>query len=286
MRFITSILIFSMFFLFSAVSIAFQTDGFLMPYDVIVDSSSGDIYVSNMNGGFDVKNANGFISKLKPDGTVDTMRFIGSGGNGRAMHSPKGMAIIDSRLYVADINLLRVFDLKTGKFLYNINFGKFDVRHFVGLVKGPKGALYVTDASLNTIYKVDVAKQHEVSIFASGNFLNTPHGICFDAIRQSFIVVGNGGSVSVLDIGGKRRIFPAIKVSALEGCAVDSNDNIYVSSGTFNDVFQITKNFALYGFVLGRQKPAGIAFRPNKNDLLVVSTAANSVQSVSVSVLK
>src|SRR5690606_27487599 len=56
----------------------------------------------------------GFISRITPDGVVATLKWIESGKNKVKLDSPKGMAILDDRLWVADIDDVRIFDRKTG----------------------------------------------------------------------------------------------------------------------------------------------------------------------------
>lgn len=276
-------IVFLLIALFPHSSLAFTTTGFQEPYGAVIDGQNGYIYVSNMNGGYDLKNANGFISRLKMDGTVDVMRYIGGAASGKTLHSPKGMEIVEGRLYVADIDNLRVFDLKNEKFLYNINFGDFPIQHLVDVELGPDGALYVTDGPGNAIYRIDVAKQHEVTLFASGDFLGQPHGICWYPARQLFIVAGWGsGQFTEFDRSGKRQILPAIFLSELEGCVSDGLGNVYVSSKSLGTVFQVTPDFALFGFALGQMMPAGLAYDKAGNQVFVVSIESNTIQSFPV----
>jgi len=267
--------------IFTSVSaLAFTTTGFQEPYGVVVDEKDGYIYVSNMNGGYDLKNGNGFISRLNMDGTVDEMRYIGGASKGKTLHSPKGMEVVDGRLYVADIDKLHVYELKRNKFIYNVNFGDFPVKHLVDVALGPDGALYVTDSPGNAIYRIDVAKQHEVTLFASGDILGQPHGICWYPARQIFIVAGWGsGQLTEFDRSGKRQILPSIFLSGLEGCVSDNYGNIYVSSKSLGTVFRITSDFALFGFALGQLMPAGLAFHTAENSVIVASLEGNTVKA-------
>lgn len=262
---------------------AFQATGFQQPYGVTVDAVGGYIYVSNMNGGYDLKDANGFISRLNKDGTVDTLRYFGGEASGKTLHAPKGMAVVESRLYVADIDLLRVYELKTGKFLYNINFGTLPIKHLFNIAVGPEGALYVTDAPGNAVYRIDVAKQHEVSLFASGDFLAQPRGICWFPPRQIFVVASwSTGQLVEFDKAGKRQILPAVTVGEPESCAADSGGNFYITSKTLDAVFQVTNDFALYAFALSQQEPSGLAFDAAGKQLIVVTSDSNSIQSFDV----
>src|SRR5262245_27427049 len=50
-------------------------------------------FVSNINGESEAKDNNGFISRLKADGSVDSLQFIAGGRNKVTLNAPKGMAI-------------------------------------------------------------------------------------------------------------------------------------------------------------------------------------------------
>ena len=45
---------------------------------------------------------NGFISRLRPDGTVLTLKWIDGNKEGVTLNAPKGMALHGDRLYVTE----------------------------------------------------------------------------------------------------------------------------------------------------------------------------------------
>lgn len=88
--------------------------GFATPESVLHERV-GDVYlVSNINGAPVEKDGNGFISKLSPEGDVLELRWIDGAADGVTLNAPKGMAIDDELLYVADIDCVRLFELETG----------------------------------------------------------------------------------------------------------------------------------------------------------------------------
>ena len=111
------------------LALAFTTTGFANPFGVAIDPASGYIYVSNVNGSLDAKLDNGYISRLKADGSVEQMRFINGADQGVELNAPKGMAIIGEQLYVADIDVLRVFHLGTGRVLTPVKFDSKELKH-------------------------------------------------------------------------------------------------------------------------------------------------------------
>jgi len=262
---------------------AFSVSGFQNPYGVAVDQKTGFIYVSNVNGTQIARDDNGFISRLKGDGTIDQLRFIDAASKQITLHAPKGMAIRETTLYVADIDKLHAFDLNTGKLLFDVNFGDLPVQHFYDVVLGPDDALYVTDGPANIVYRVDVPRMHEVTTFISGGDLGQPHGICWYAPRQVFLVAGwSSGQLLAFDRAGKRQPLPAILLRTLEGVATADLGNIYVASASLSAVYRVAPNFGLNSFGLGIVSPAGVAFHKAGNDVVVASFDGNTVQSLPV----
>src|SRR5687767_14279616 len=68
-------------------------DGFSGPEAVRYDPEQDVYFVANFNGPSGEADDNGFISRLRPDGTIETLRFIAGGANGVTLHAPRGMAI-------------------------------------------------------------------------------------------------------------------------------------------------------------------------------------------------
>src|SRR3989441_12055605 len=87
--------------------------GFLTPESVLYDSAQDVYFVSNINGSPTAKDNNGFISRVRPDGAVENLKFIEGGHNGVTLHAPKGMALRGDTLWVADIDVVRAFDART-----------------------------------------------------------------------------------------------------------------------------------------------------------------------------
>jgi hypothetical protein len=259
---------------------AFTVTGLSNPYGIVVDAKTGYIYVSNMNGAPDAKDGNGFISRLKGDGTLDQQKFIAGGTPKVALSAPKGMAIAGTTIYVADIDKLHAFDVATGAFLFDVNFGTLPVQHFYDIRLGTDGALYVADGPGNTIYRVDIPKQHEVTTYVSGESLGQPHGLTWFPVRQSWVVAGwSSGQVTAYDKVGHRQPFPPIFLRTLEGIDADESGNMFVASTGLSALYRIAANFALYGFQLRVVSPGGVAYHKASDQLLVAFPEGGTVQS-------
>jgi hypothetical protein len=89
-------------------------EGLATPESVLYDAETDTYLVSNINGAPLDKDNNGYIAEFAPDGKVVNAKLIEGGKNKVTLNAPKGSAIKDGVLYVADIDTVRMFDRKTG----------------------------------------------------------------------------------------------------------------------------------------------------------------------------
>lgn len=89
--------------------------GFMTPECVVWDKAADVYLVSNIHGHSLHKDDNGFISRVRPDGTVEALKWIDGTKEEVTLHAPKGMAIMRDSLWVTDIDVVRQFDLKSGR---------------------------------------------------------------------------------------------------------------------------------------------------------------------------
>ena len=82
--------------------------GFSSPEGVAA-APGGGYFISNVAGDATTKDGEGWISILSEDGEVIEMRFA------EGLDAPKGMAVLDDVLYIADIDQVRMIDAKTGE---------------------------------------------------------------------------------------------------------------------------------------------------------------------------
>ena len=103
------------------LELAWEISGFKNPESVIYDEVSDILFVSNVNGSPVEKDGNGYISKVLLDGTVLSNQWV------IGLNAPKGLAIYDGTLYVADIDTLVVIDIASGTISnsYQVDDAKF-----------------------------------------------------------------------------------------------------------------------------------------------------------------
>lgn len=118
---------------------------FRAPESAIYDADTKYIYVANINGNSSEKDGNGFISRVKPDGTIDNLQWS------KGLHAPKGMAIHKGKLFVSDVDALVSIDLATGKQLQR--YSHTDAVFLNDVAVSRDGTVYVSDSRTNKIYK-------------------------------------------------------------------------------------------------------------------------------------
>ncbi len=263
---------------------AFTTGGFTNPYGVAVDTRTGFIFVSNVNGSLDAKDDNGFISRLKGDGSIESLRFIDGANKSIDLNAPKGMAVVGTTLYVCDIDKLRAYDTTYGNLLFDVNFGNLPVQHFYDVKVGPDGALYLADGPGNRIYRIDLAKQHEVTTFVAGDSLGQPHSLTWYTAKQVFAVAGwSSGQITAYTRSGKMRPLPAVFLRTLEGMDADDKGNLYVASTGLAAIYRIDLGFALNSFNTGIDSPSGVAFHKAGSEILTASFNGGTIESIKIS---
>lgn len=181
-----------------------SVDGFRSPESALHDSLQDIYFVSNINGGPLAKDDNGFISRVRPDGVVENLKFIEGAHNGVTLNAPKGLALAGDTLWVADIDVLRAFDAKTGAPLDSISLATLGAVFLNDVAVAPTGAVYVTDTGIrfddvgnilhpgpDRIFRIGPDRQ--VTVAARGDTLGRPNGIALDAAGKRFIVVPLAG---------------------------------------------------------------------------------------------
>ena len=144
-------------------------EGFLTPESVVVDPATGQAYVSNMATPpetYWADTGKGFISRLRPDGTLDALRWVES-TEAFVLNQPKGMAIHDGKLYVADNTRVLVIDLADARPLAALEVA--GARRLNDMATDGQ-AVYVSDTGTGNILRLDPSGQgrHELVAHVDG----------------------------------------------------------------------------------------------------------------------
>src|SRR5258708_32048926 len=181
--------------------------GFSTPESVLHDSTQDIYFVSNINGSPTAKDNNGFISRVRPDGAIENLKFIEGGRAGVTLNAPKGLAVTGDTLWVTDIDVVRSFNARTGVPLDSF---KLDSAVFLNDVTvASTGAIYITDTGIrfddvgNVLHPgpdrvFRIGPDRKVTVAARGDSLGWPNGITVDPVGKRFIIVSFGPTKSVL----------------------------------------------------------------------------------------
>jgi len=263
-------------------------EGFLTPESVLYDSTQDIYFVSNINGSPTAKDGNGFISRLRPDGAVENLKFIEGGHNGVTLNAPKGLALAGDTLWVADIDAVRAFDAKTGAPLDTISLAALGAVFLNDIAIAQTGALYITDTGIkfddvgNVLHPgpdriFRIGPDRRVTEAARGDTLGRPNGIALDPVGKRFIVVEFGGkSVLAWKPMDKAPAVIAKGAGGFDGVVV-AGGKIYVSSWTDSTVatYETGQEVKL---ITGVPSPADIGYDGKRNRLLIPIFTGNRVE--------
>jgi len=233
------------------------------PQNIIADE--GQVYyIANANGDPGTRENKGFISKTDHEGKITELHFIHGGQESVTLHSPKEMAIIGSTLYVADLDVVRGFNKKTGDPLVTIPFSQFHAESLTGLTADSHGNLYVSDADSNTIFRIIPPQDHSIMLFVQNASLSHPHGLAVHPRNGHLMGVGwEDGKIFEIDEKG---IIHELFVNSffsggfynLDGIDFDRYGIMYVSDLTAGKVWRIRANKKKQAIAEFLLSPSGI----------------------------
>ena len=163
--------------------------GFAFPESVAYDSQAKVLYVSQFGSELKPaeKDGKGRISKVSLTGKILEEQFLPAPGG--TLNKPKGLWVEGNRLWVTDIDVVWVFDLKTRR------GAKVDLPgiQFANDVAVRANVMYVSDNRADRLYRVEPADFLEkgdpkVTLVFSGKSVN-PNGL-YPARDGSLLMVG------------------------------------------------------------------------------------------------
>ena len=173
--------------------------GFGDPECVRWDPAQDVYFVSNVAGFGSKKDNNGYISRIPAATLADAGVFVQGGKDGVELHAPKGMAIQGDTLWVADIDVVRGFDKRTGRPVGTIDFRPLRPVMLNDLAVGPNGVLRVTDTGIWMVWEgnvhsgpdriFEVGPGHAITTIANSLWLRQPNGVAWDSTAKRWVVV-------------------------------------------------------------------------------------------------
>ena len=179
-----------------------EVTGLEAPESVTYDSKQKVFYVSNIVGTPTDKDNNGYISKVDEKGKIITQKWI------TGLHAPKGMGIYNGKLYIADIDVVAVADIASGKI--EKTFPAEGATFLNDVAVSSKGDVYISDTfEGNSIYRI---QNDKIELWLKDEKLNFPNGLF---VKGNDIIVASWGEMtnSETEAGVKGKL---IKVSVAD----------------------------------------------------------------------
>ncbi|WP_417382451.1 SMP-30/gluconolactonase/LRE family protein [Gimesia sp.] len=217
----------------------------------------------------------GYVSLLNPDGSVHTTKWIGATRDGLTLNHPLGSAIHNGTLYTADIDVVRTFDLATGKpgKAYPVEGSTF----LNGIAVNKEGTIFVSNSRPEfRVYKITA--DGKVSLFVDGAPLNIPNGVAID--QDGNVVVVNVGDNDVMTFDPANG-----KLIRTEHAAEGGNDGLvilpdgtkYVSSVRFGSVSKISPGKPAEVIASGIPSAASMGYDSKHKQLIIPMNNNNAV---------
>lgn len=257
------------------------------PESALYDAQQDVWFVSNINGESLTKDGNGFISRIKPDGSVER-RDWASG-----LDAPKGMAILGEQLWVSDIDQMRIFNVRTGAAIGTVDLSGQGATFLNDVTLGPDSAVYVTDTGLkpdargnmshpNTDKVFRISQDRRVTVALNSDRLVRPNGIVWDDIQKQFVIVPFGGdSIRAWQPGSQDVQTLATGPGQFDGVILTRDGRILISSQSTASILEL-RDGQLVEVLTHLPGAADIGYDGKREVIAVPLTGANRVELYSL----
>lgn len=241
---------------------------FRTPESVVHDPARNTIYVSNINKQSGAqKDGDGFISRLGTDGQIEELYWVSG------LNDPKGTALHNNVLYVADVDEIVAISTQSGSVL-----GKYradNARDLNGIAVDENGTVFVTDSDQRRIYQLQNGR---VSVWMDNTRRENPNGIYKDGNRM-IVAFMNSGKVRLLNPDTKNFTDWTDGIKSADGIAAAGDGNFLVSSWD-GEIFYVNsngKNWSVLNTQGQNMNTADISYADRLGILLVPTFRDNRV---------
>jgi hypothetical protein len=269
----------------AAVALDITNAGFSTPECVLHDVAADVYLVSNINGAPIDQDDNGFVSRLSPDGAVLALKWIDGAAESVTLNAPKGMTIRHDTLFVADIDVVRLFDRTSGAALGE--WALEGAAFLNDLAVGPDGTLYVTDSGLEMgegglapngkdgVYRREGDRWAAI---VTGAGLGNPNGIIADGAGVTVVTFGSGEVFALNPVSGERTPLGKPEQGQLDGVVRLTDGSLLIGSWGAQAVYRMAPGGAFARFGSDSiASPADIGLDASRGALLIPDFLGNRV---------
>ncbi|MXZ70707.1 MAG: gluconolaconase [Acidobacteria bacterium] len=241
-----------------------------------------DLYVA-VNAGIaqDIMPNDGYISLINPDGSAHTLKWIGVDRNGLTLNHPLGSDIVNGLLYVADINVVRWFDMESGEPRGSVTVE--DAQRFNDIEVAEDGTIWATQTGTEEsgtwrVYRIGPGG--DASVVVEGAPLARPNGIAFDPDGNIVVVNINDNAVLTFSPDGELVTTEHAVDGGNDGLVILDDGTKYVSSVRIGTVSRIRPGEEAEVVASGIPSAASMAYDSRRNRLLIPMNNWNAITIV------
>ena len=241
-----------------------------------------DLYVA-VNAGIaqDVIPNDGYISLINPDGTAHTLKWIGEDRSGLTLNHPLGSDIEGGLVYVADINVVRRFDMATGEPRGSVTVE--DALRCNDIEVATDGTVWATQTGTGEsaswrVYRI--GPDGDAAVVVEGAPLARPNGIALDPERNFVVVNVNDDAVLTFSPRGELLRTEHAVDGGNDGLVILDDGTKYVSSVRFGTVSRIRPGAPAEIVASGIPSAASMAYDSRRNRLLIPMNDWNAITIV------
>ena len=238
------------------------------PESVVFDPQRNVLYVTNLNQkGNGRKDGDGFVSILTPQGAIQQLFWT------TGLNDPKGIALHNNVLYVADMDEIVAIATQSGAVL-----GKYKAENAQDLndvTIDQSGNVYVSDSETKRIYMLSNGR---VSTWLENTDNEKPNGLLHEENRMIVTLMSNG-TVHFLDPERKKFNKWVDEIPHADGIAADGRGGYFISSwnGEIYYIDQKNKKFKLLDTKEQKMNTADISYSQQQQLLFVPTFYDNRV---------
>ncbi|NJM25254.1 MAG: ATP/GTP-binding protein [Bacteroidia bacterium] len=237
-----------------------------VPESVYFDTKGKVLYVSNIDGKSDAKDGNGFISKLSTNGKIETLMWA------TGLDAPKGMGVVGTTLYVADLSRVAMIDTKTGKVTKMVDIE--GAQFLNDITTDAKGNVYVSDSATG---KIHVIKNGKGELYFSSADLKRVNGLL--ALADGMYVADAGTGTNYKLSSDLKLTKFATTSNGADGIAMVGK-NEYIVSSWGGEIFFVNaqgESVKMLDTSESKTNSADIGYDPATSTIFVPTFFKNSV---------